>query len=33
MMVDDDVELVSRESRRDPEERRMTPVEPLSVVR
>ena len=32
MMVDADLELVSRDARRNPEERRLTPIEPLPVV-
>jgi len=33
MMVDADVELVHRDSHRHPEDRRVTPIEPISVVR
>jgi GDPmannose 4,6-dehydratase len=33
MMVDSDVELVRRDARRHPEDRRVTPIEPISIVR
>ena len=33
MMVDSDVELVRRDARRHPEDRRLTPIEPISIVR
>jgi GDPmannose 4,6-dehydratase len=32
MMVEADLELVARDARRDPEDRRLTPIEPLPVV-
>jgi GDPmannose 4,6-dehydratase len=33
MMVDSDVELVRRDARRHPDDRRVTPIEPISIVR
>ena len=33
MMVESDVELVRRDARRHPEDRRLTPIEPISIVR
>ncbi len=33
MMVEADVELVRRDARRHPEDRRLTPIEPISIVR
>jgi GDPmannose 4,6-dehydratase len=33
MMVDSDIELVRRDARRHPEDRRVTPIEPISIVR
>ena len=33
MMVEADVELVRRDARRHPEDRRVTPIEPISIVR
>jgi len=33
MMVEADVELVQRDARRHPEDRRVTPIEPISVIR